>query len=82
MTDNKINATPRPAEIDMMEASNVTVRVKWRVGRKVPRNLYLQLGTEPSDSDPDVGRMDTPELAALAVLAVNEHLAQRAATVL
>jgi hypothetical protein len=58
----------------------VTDYVKWRVGRKVPRNLYLQLGAEPADSDPDVGRMDTPELAALAVTAVNEHLARKQET--
>jgi hypothetical protein len=54
------------------------VQVKWRVGRSRPRNLYLQLGPEPSDSDPDVGRMDTPDLAALAVQAVNDHLAREA----
>lgn len=35
-----------------------------RVGRKVGRTLYLQVGPEPSDCDVLVGMMDTPELAA------------------
>jgi len=37
--------------------------VTWRVGRRVPRNLY--------ENDQDIGRMDTPELAARVVQAVN-----------
>lgn len=37
----------------------------WRVGSKVPRNLY--------EGDRDVGRMDTPELAARVVAAMNER---------
>jgi hypothetical protein len=44
---------------------------RWRVGRKVGRTIYLQVGDEPSDDDVLVGVMDTPELAALAVAAVN-----------
>lgn len=35
----------------------------WRVGTKVPRNLY--------ENDRDVGRMDTPELAARVVAVMN-----------
>jgi len=42
-----------------------------RQGRKVPRMLYQQLGPEPADDDPVIGLVDTPELAALIVAAVN-----------
>lgn len=37
---------------------------QWRVGRKIPKNLYK--------GDLDVGRMDTPELAAEVVAGMNE----------
>ena len=50
---------------------------RWRVGRRVGRTVYLQLGAEPSDSDPLIGMLDTPALAELAVNAVNERLAAR-----
>jgi hypothetical protein len=50
----------------------------WRVGRKDARTIYIQLGPEPADNDILAGMMDTPELAALAVKAVNEHLVARA----
>lgn len=40
-----------------------------RVGRKVGRTLYRQLGAEPSDDDPLVGVMDTRELADAVVAA-------------
>lgn len=43
----------------------------WRVGRKVGRTIYLQRGPEPTDDDPLIGVMDTPELARQAVAAVN-----------
>lgn len=42
-----------------------------RQGRKVPRMLYEQMGSEPADDDPIIGLVDTPELAALIVTAVN-----------
>jgi hypothetical protein len=42
-----------------------------RQGRKVPRMLYEQRGEHPADDDPIVGLVDTPELAALIVAAVN-----------
>lgn len=45
----------------------------WRTGRKVGRTIYAQLGPEPSDDDPLIGAMDTPELAAQAVGAVRER---------
>lgn len=47
----------------------------FRNGRKVQRTLYVQAGPIPDDSDPLVGVMDTPELAALVVQAVNDYLA-------
>jgi hypothetical protein len=39
----------------------------WRTGRKVGRTVYAQLGPEPSDDDPLIGLMDTPEMAARVV---------------
>lgn len=47
--------------------------VKLRTGRKVGRTIYEQKGDEPSDEDVLVGMMDTPELAAFAVAAVNRQ---------
>ena len=44
-----------------------------RNGRKVPRMLYEQRGPDPADDDPIVGLVDTPELAALIVAAVNAY---------
>lgn len=46
-------------------------RAVLRTGRKVGRTLYLQLGPEPSDSDPLIGLMDTRTLAAALVDAIN-----------
>jgi hypothetical protein len=43
----------------------------WRTGRKVGRTIYAQLGDVPSDDDPLIGVMDTPELAAIAVACRN-----------
>lgn len=51
----------------------------WRVGRKVGRTLYLQAGSEPSDKDMLIGVLDTVDLAARAVYAVNELTAREAA---
>jgi hypothetical protein len=48
----------------------------WRVGRKVGRTIYAQLGASASDGDQLIGVMDTPELAALVVAQVNARLAQ------
>ncbi len=42
----------------------------WRVGRKVGRTIYAQVGPEPSDDDVLIGVMDTPELALMVVNAV------------
>jgi hypothetical protein len=41
--------------------------LRWRQGRKVGRTLYAQLGPEPSDNDPLIGVLDTPELAEQVV---------------
>ena len=45
--------------------------MSWRVGRKVGRTIYIQRGAEPSDDDPLIGVMDTPDLAREAVDAFN-----------
>jgi hypothetical protein len=47
----------------------------YRVGRKVGRTIYHQVGPEPSDNDELVGVMDTPILAAMFVYAINYHQA-------
>lgn len=47
----------------------------WRVGRSVGRTIYRMVGPEASKQDVLIGMMDTPELAAQVVEAVN---AQRA----
>lgn len=44
---------------------------KLRQGRRVGRTLYHQQGPEPSEDDPIIGMVDTPELAATIVAAVN-----------
>jgi len=49
---------------------------RWRTGRKVGRTIYRQVGEEPSNDDPLIGVMDTPEWAALVVDAVNQRIAQ------
>lgn len=48
--------------------------VRWRVGRKVGRTIYEQIGDEPSYDDPMIGAMDTPELARDAVRGHNSFL--------
>jgi hypothetical protein len=49
----------------------------WRVGRKVGRTIYAQIGSEPSDDDPLIGVMDTLGLAEEAVDAHNARLTLR-----
>jgi len=46
----------------------------WRVGRHVPRHIYVQLGAGPDDEDRYIGTLETPELAAEACAAHNERL--------
>jgi len=48
------------------------VALPWRTGRRVGRTIYAQPGAEPSDHDPLIGVMDTPQLASAAVRAHNE----------
>lgn len=50
------------------------LRVPWRVGRKVGRTIYACPFDPPSDSDPLIGLMDTPELAEYAVRAHNDEI--------
>ncbi|MDQ1446833.1 MAG: hypothetical protein QOI20_3297 [Acidimicrobiaceae bacterium] len=40
---------------------------RWRVGRKVGRTIYAQLGGTPSDADVLIGVMDTNQIAERAV---------------
>jgi hypothetical protein len=51
-----------------------TVKMPWRVGRKVGRTIYAVIGDEPSDHDPLIGVMDTKALAEAAVRAHNAEL--------
>lgn len=44
----------------------------WRTGRKIPRNLYRVTPANPDGED--IGRMDSAELAALVVEAVNRMI--------
>lgn len=43
----------------------------WRVGNHVGKNLYINDPADPDGRGQDVGRMDTPELAAYVVGCVN-----------
>jgi hypothetical protein len=43
----------------------------WRVGRKLGRTIYVQPGDEPSDDDEFLGLMESEEIAAQVVDAVN-----------
>lgn len=45
----------------------------FRTGRRNARNLYKQLGDEPSTADQPIGMLDTPEIARFAVAAMNAH---------
>jgi hypothetical protein len=46
----------------------------WRVGRKVGRTVYAQIGDQPSDNDVLIGVFDTRELALEAVTSHNKLL--------
>jgi hypothetical protein len=45
--------------------------MKIRTGRRNQRNLYLQLGDEPSDSDPCLGLIVCPVASAVIADAIN-----------
>jgi len=50
------------------------VKRVWRVGRKVGRTVYAQIGDEPNDNDFLIGVFDTRELATEAVLTHNASI--------
>ncbi len=52
------------------------MRGRYRTGRKVGRTIYRQIGDDPTDRDELIGLMDTRELAAFAVEAMNDALAR------
>ena len=52
--------------------------VPWRAGRRKGRNLYAVTGPD-WEQHPEIGCLDTPELAAEAVAAHNDALAKRTA---
>lgn len=43
----------------------------YRVGQKIGKNIYAQVGDEPSDEDVDLGRMDTEHAAEAIVKLAN-----------
>lgn len=49
-------------------------RLPWRVGRKLYRTVYAQVGDEPSDDDVFIGIFDEPEIAEIAVVQHNTCL--------
>lgn len=59
-----------PPQRQRHRLGNVEEQV-WRVGRSVGRTVYRQLGDDPAKGDQLIGTMDTPELAARVVDAVN-----------
>lgn len=52
--------------------------MRYRVGRKLRRTLYRQVGPEPADSDQYLGIFDDPALAVLVARLLNEAHADRA----
>jgi hypothetical protein len=50
------------------------LKKKWRVGRKVGRTVYAQIGRSPNNSDPLIGVFDSAELAEEAVKAHNNNI--------
>ena len=62
----------------MPEFPPEVVRASWRVGRKVGRTIYAEIGGGNPLFDLLIGMMDTPELAAEAVRAHNLHAAAQA----
>jgi hypothetical protein len=50
----------------------------WRVGRRVGRTIYAQIGAEPSDDDVLIGVMDTPAIARAAVEGHNRLMGAKA----
>ena len=51
---------------------------EWRVGRKVPRNIYAVINPEDdADNDVLIGQMDTGQLALECVYRHNDERAKR-----
>lgn len=53
------------------EGAAFFVDFRWRTGRKVARNVYAVVDSEPSDADVLIGSFDTGSLAQAAVRAHN-----------
>jgi uncharacterized protein (DUF608 family) len=49
----------------------------WRTGRHRDNNLYVQLGEQPSDDDPQIGTLFVEGLGQMVVDAVNEKKGRR-----
>lgn len=47
--------------------------MRWRVGRKLGRTLYLQRGAKPTDGDIFLGLMETTGLAEAVAEAMNHY---------
>ena len=67
MADLRRFRTSPPNTSDYVHPSTLP----WRVGRRVKRTVYQMVGEQPSSKDQVIGMMDTPELAAYVVAAVN-----------
>lgn len=55
----------------VISSCNPVTLAPLRQGRTLGRTLYMATGPEPSKSDVCIGVVDTPEIAALIVAAVN-----------
>ncbi len=84
---NPLHDTPRSWRTLLYEWGPVTDATpapqrpaRLRTGRTVGRTLYRQVGANPSDDDQLIGVMDTPELAAMVVAAVNKTDARDGST--
>lgn len=80
-TQHEVEPKPQPsrgvvaaslAVTDDGYALRLVPRAPWRIGRKVGRTIYVQVGDHASDDDHLIGMMDTPELAQVVVNSVNQ----------
>jgi hypothetical protein len=55
------------------ESTDLAAR-PWRQGRKVGRNVYAQISTDPSDDDVAIGSFDSEWLAFACVQAHNAEV--------
>ena len=63
-------------EMNHATAADIVMK-RWRIGRKVGKNIYAMVGPTPSDDDIDIGRMDDESLAANAVVCHNAMLIEQ-----